>query len=115
VTNRLRGVVIQKQQEGKSHEEELREQFDELKYLFVAKVPEYERLREAVYSFFISRRNNPVMYSAIDRYICIALLRGDFLLKESACIEKINTSDYLHEKNYWISDQYIIHARLGKL
>ena len=76
---------------------------------------EYERLRKIVLEYVSGHRYDPEMLGALNKNIDKVLLRGDFLLSESACRENLQTSHTISERNYWTSVLYIIHARLGKL
>ena len=76
---------------------------------------EYEKLREKVIDYTINLRSDSALIDAIDRNLDIALLRGDFLLQETVCTERIQSSTTTNERNYWVCVLYIIFARLGKL
>jgi superfamily II DNA/RNA helicase len=76
---------------------------------------EYERLRINVLEYVSEHRYDPEMLEALNKNIDKVLLRGDFLLSESACRENLQASHTLSERNYWTSALYMIYARLGKL
>ena len=76
---------------------------------------EYERLRRNVLEHVSNHRYDQKMLEALDQNIDRALLRGDFLLSETACRENLQMARTKTERNYWASVLYIIHARLGKL
>ena len=76
---------------------------------------EYERLRNNVLEYVSGHRYDPEMLGALNKNIDKVLLRGDFLLSESACRENLQASHTLSERNYWTSALYMIYARLGKL
>ena len=76
---------------------------------------EYTRLQDAVLGYVSSRRQDAAMLSDLDDNINLALVRGDFLVKESVCLERINSGKSVSERNYWVSVLYVIYARKGKL
>jgi len=76
---------------------------------------EYERLRRNVLEYVSGHRYDRKMLEELDKNIDRALLRGDFLLSETTCMENLHASLAMAERNYWTSVLYTIHARLGKL
>jgi superfamily II DNA or RNA helicase len=77
--------------------------------------PEYERLRKEVLDYISRRKKDPALHNAINKNLDQALLRGDFLVSESACRENLRLSKTVTERNYWTSVLYFIHARSGFL
>ena len=76
---------------------------------------EYERLRKIVIEYVISQRDDSELIDAIDRNLRKALIRGDFLISEYNCRERIKLSRSISESNYWKSVLYIILVRLGEI
>ena len=64
---------------------------------------EYERLRDSIMEYVNSRRNDPILLTAINRYLGRELLRGDFLLSESICRENLQATRAISQRNYWTS------------
>jgi len=76
---------------------------------------EYEKLREQVLQYVSSNRNNPELLRVLNKNLDLVLLRGDFLMQEPVCREKLSAVNTVIERNYWASALYVILARLGKL
>jgi len=87
-----------------------------LKYFCGAFVnSEFEKLRNNVLEYVADHRYDPRLLDTLDKNIDRALLRGDFLLSEPVCMENLQASRSVAQRNYWASVLYIVHARLGKI
>ena len=76
---------------------------------------EYEKLRANVLEYARKQKNDADLLNAINRNLNRALLRGDFLVSESQCMDNIKNGRNIVERNYWTSVLYAILARQGKL
>jgi hypothetical protein len=75
--------------------------------------PGYKKLCKKVIDYGISRNYEPEQLNALKAKLDIALLRGDFLLPEKTCREKLSALP--SERNYWAAVLHVALARLGKI
>jgi len=76
---------------------------------------EYEKLRGRVLGYVSGHRDDPKLLGALSANLDLVLLRGDFLMHEQACREKLQAAGSIAERQYWTSALYVILARLNKL
>ena len=76
---------------------------------------EYEKLRERVLTEAAARGAGRETLNALYHNMERVLPRGDFLLPEQACREKLRACLPTKERNYWTSVLYAILARVGNL
>lgn len=103
-------VFMPAEESGEMNVREL--EYDLDKNAFYA--PLFEKIKQEAIKIASKNKNiNPEMLIELEKNFEIGIVRNDWYITESQCLQNVDNAATKEEKNYWISMMYLIKAKLS--